>query len=383
MRNTFLPVVLVCTCVLGLVVSGCKGPEGPAGPAGATTAVNLEGFAPGIQCAQCHNPDTDSTYFIAGRDLQWQNSGHKNMGDFDENRAACAGCHTSEGFIQRMNGETVTDDLDPTPVGCFACHSPHSRGDFTLRTTAQPTLLSNMVGVPNATFNYGEGNLCVQCHQPRSVTASNQMDPTKLAPTDTLTITTTRWYGHHGLQGQMLMGVGGFEYQGYQAGNVYPKDYHTTAQAILDKGCPVCHMADASPTAANAGRVGGHSMNIVFTDPTTGAEAFNAAACNVAGCHSSAPLTTVDYNNVQDSIQYYLNALYTKFGQLGWLDTVPTSSNYGLVKLTNGRLKIAQASRGGALWNYFFVQNDGSLGVHNYKYALALLHASWAEVNKP
>ena len=381
--------------VLVLGISGCKeGPMGPQGAPGSSVLANLEGFAPGIQCATCHNPDTDTTYFIAGRELQWENSGHKGMGDYDENRSTCAGCHTSEGFIQRMNGLTVTDALDPTPVGCFACHSPHSRANFTLRTTSPVTLLSNIKGVANATFDDGEANLCAQCHQPRSVSTSTQIDISKQAATGTLVINTNRWYGHNALQALLLKGSnangtgggGGYEWPGYTYGN----STHSSLANAKTLACPDCHMADASPTATNAGRVGGHSMNIAFTDPSTGSTTYNFNACNTAingsTCHKSAPLTTLDYKGKQTAVNDSMAVLYSILGAKGWIDTVSTSSTFGLVKLSNGSsgtLKIAPASRGGALWNYLFLAHDGSSGVHNSQYALDLLTASLAEIRKP
>jgi hypothetical protein len=45
-------------------------------------------------------------------------------------------------------------------------------------------------------------------------------------------------------------------------------------------------------------------------------------------------------------------------------------------------LKIAPESRAGALYNYFFIEHEGSFGVHNTKYALELLQSSIAELRK-
>src|SRR5512140_2687014 len=135
-----------CLMAAGLffaAITGCKGPQGPAGPSGPGNAA-LEGFAPGIKCATCHNPDQDSTYYVAGREYQWAQSKHANGGDSERNSAACAGCHTTEGFIQRMSGQAVTNQNTPSPPGCFACHSPHTRGNFTLRDST-PVLLKSQI----------------------------------------------------------------------------------------------------------------------------------------------------------------------------------------------------------------------------------------------
>jgi hypothetical protein len=62
---------------------------------------------------------------------------------------------------------------------------------------------------------------------------------------------------------------------------------------------------------------------------------------------------------------------------------VKTSANYGLVRLTGGRLVIKPAVKAGALYNYFMVKNDQSKGAHNTRYTLELLRSSIAELRKP
>lgn len=46
-------------------------------------------------------------------------------------------------------------------------------------------------------------------------------------------------------------------------------------------------------------------------------------------------------------------------------------------------LKIAPASRAGALYNFFMVEHDLSHGVHNSVYVIDLLKSSVAELRKP
>jgi len=213
---------------------GCKGPAGPQGPPGETTVINLEGFAADIKCGKCHTADQDTTYFVAGRVYEWSQSKHAVGGDLERNGSGCAGCHTTEGFVQRMNAgsfSAVTNQFHPSPPGCFACHSPHARGDFSLRIKTPVVIKSNITGVSDATFDYGKGNLCVQCHQTRDM--SPKMNAS--APGDSIAITTSRWYSHYGVQGQMLMGEGGFKFPGYTyTGN----SYHTTSTTIKQVGCP-------------------------------------------------------------------------------------------------------------------------------------------------
>ena len=84
------------------------------------------------------------------------------------------------------------------------------------------------------------------------------------------------------------------------------------------------------------------------------------------------------------AVEAYLDTLWNLLGNKGWVDTVSTSSNFGLVKASSSSpLKIVPAVRGGALFNYYFVEHDLSKGSHNTKYAIELLKSSIAEVRKP
>lgn len=365
----------VCLILItAVLLIGCEGPAGPQGPPGdpGSGSTSLDGFAPGIKCNTCHDASTDTLYNVAGRKYQWQQSKHAIGGDIERNGANCAGCHTTEGFVQRMNGKTVTDQLHPSPPGCFGCHSPHANGNFTLRKQTPVTIAANIIGVADASFDYGKGNLCVQCHQTRSMTP--KMDGN--AAGDSITITTTRWYSHYGVQGQMLMGEGGFKFPGYTyTGN----SYHTTAALIKQEGCPVCHMAEQLyPPNAGTGKAGGHMMNLEYE--YDGVVSSLVTGCKTSGCHAA--ITTVDYKGVQTSVRANLDTLQQLLGQKGWLETNTTSSSYDLAKLTGGKLIIKPAVKAGALYNYFFVKHDESKGVHNTIYTLELLRSSIAELRK-
>jgi len=363
MKQTKNLIRLLVGLLLVVLIAACEGPEGPAGPQGpqgqqGDDYVNWEGFAEGIQCAQCHNPDIDTTYYVWARRTQWSVSKHANGGAYTENSATCAVCHTTEGFIQQELGQPITEHAVSSPIGCFACHSPHSRADFSLRTVDPVTMLAGVVGAADYEFNYGNGNLCASCHKPRSI--NPKPDPTKTAATDTITITTSRWYQHYGVQGLMLAGQNGFEFEG----ETYSNPYHTTAATILTDGCAVCHMAEAERNPA-----GGHTMWLEFegTEIVTG--------CTITGCHS-APMT-LDYEDVQTDTEGLLDSLHTLLFDRGWI-TASGSINAS----TSNPLKIAPAYLSGALYNYFFVEHDLSLGVHNTNYAQKLLEDSIAKLTE-
>lgn len=364
--------LLVAALFLISLLAACEGPEGPMGPKGdkgdkgdpgdpGTSFVNWEGFKEGIVCADCHNPDYDTTYYVWGRKYQWELSKHSYGGDYERNTNQCSNCHTTEGYMQMINGKTVTSHPNGSPPGCFSCHAPHSRADFSLRTVEPVTILSAVAGVPDYVFDYGKGNQCVSCHKTRSL--NPKPDPTKTSTTDTITITSSRWYPHYGVQGQMLAGTGGFEFQG----KTYTSSFHAISTVIKDEGCIICHMADAP---AGGGIGGGHTMNIEY-ESTYGQPTYLLTGCTTAGCHTAAGFT-INYKNSHTITEALLDSLHTLLVDRGWINP-----NTGLVNASSSvPLKIAPASLSGALFNYFFVEHDLSKGSHNTQYAQKLLEDS-------
>ena len=371
--------LLISTVLLVGIIAGCEGPAGPKGDTGdpADQFVNWEGFKEGIKCADCHNPDFDTTNYVWARKYQWELSKHAFGGDYERNAADCAPCHTTEGFIQAWQGATVTSHINASPPGCFACHSPHSRADFSLRTVDPVTMNSSIADVSDFVFDYGKGNLCVACHKPR--TMSPEPNPTKTANTDTIRITSSRWYPHYGVQGQMLAGTGGFQFTDY---NYSGNSNHTANTSIKAEGCVGCHMADPN---AGGGIGGGHTMLIEYLN-TSGAPTYLLTGCTTSGCHTSGGFT-IDYIGAssdltnglgsQTATEAYLDTLHTLLLSKGWI-TASGSINAS----TSNPLKIAPESRAGALYNYFFVEHDLSKGSHNTRYTIELLKSSILELRK-
>lgn len=361
MKQTKNLMKLFLAAVLLIVLSvACEGPEGPAGPEGpqgppGDSYVNWEGFADGIQCAECHNPDIDTSYYVWAVRTQWAVSKHASGGAYFENSSTCAPCHTTEGFIQQSLGQPVSDWALSSPIGCFACHSPHSRANFSLRTTEPVTMLAGIAGQSDPVFDYGTGNLCASCHKPRSI--NPKPDPNS---SDPITITSSRWYQHYGVQGLMLAGYSGFEF----AGETYTNSYHTNATLILEEGCGICHMALEPRNPA-----GGHTMMLESEEGEL------VAGCETTGCHS-APMT-LDYEGVQTDTEALLDSLGAMLFSRGWITSsgsVNASSSNPLI-ITPGWLS-------GAMYNYYFVEHDLSEGVHNTNYAQKLLEDSIQKLNE-
>jgi hypothetical protein len=360
--------ILLALLAVAVIVAGCKGPEGPAGPQGPPgTGIPIdtfEGFAAGIQCATCHTPDQDTTYYLLARRYQHERSKHYNGGRVDRNGAGCARCHTTEGYLRYwLYGQDVVAS-QPSPINCFACHSPHARNDFSIRNPNTVTIKSNITGVPDLQFNYGLGNQCVTCHMTRNMTP--KMVATYTA-TDSLTITSSRWYSHYGVQGQMFAGNGGYVWPGETA----PESGHKNVPALQANACAMCHMT--TPAGGNDAISGGHSMKIEYS--TTGTDTlFNLTGCNTSGCHSG--VGKPEILAYQQPIRDSLVILEERLVELGYIDPAT-----GLVNASSGSPLKIPVEKAGALYNYFFVEHDLSKGIHNYQYARYLIRTSIARLN--
>jgi hypothetical protein len=86
----------------------------------------------------------------------------------------------------------------------------------------------------------------------------------------------------------------------------------------------------------------------------------------------------LDYEDAQTITEGLLDSLGTLLLDRGWI-TASGSINAS----SSNPLKIAPAYLSGALYNYFYVEHDLSLGVHNTKYTHALLQSSIEVLNPP
>jgi hypothetical protein len=294
-------------------------------------------------CFTCHS-DNDFK-LVQARD-EYDESGHGTGHTYNENRnnesfySSCEGCHTNEGFVARMTGVPVSGDKF-TRIACFTCHEPHTTGTLALRTTEAVTLSDGTTEYDN-----GASNLCVHCHHGR------QNVNTYVYDDDTLS---THFGPHHGPQSDMLMGANAYEYEGFEYTNFHA---HSTAT----DGCLQCHMA--KPLYAT----GGHSF--YMADEANEYE--NTSGCN-NGCHNGG-VEGFDHDGVQANVETLLDSLETLLVDAGLLEEVDEG---GVISLdpTDG-LVVSTADSVGAVFNYIYVKEDRSMGIHNPYYSVDLLESS-------
>lgn len=334
-RFKSITICLSALAFMGVLMTSCtkEGPQGPAGPPGENGVAT---------CGQCHDLSTD----LYAKIIQYENSTHLNGGNFERSTTSCAPCHTHEGFVERMDAGTMVcaaDIEDPTPPNCRTCHKIHETytdADYDL-TYADPAMqwIDNTVS-----HDIGMGNICANCHQARTLDPTQIPDPAN--PTDSITITSSRYGYHHGPQYNMLMGEGGYR----TAGGNYATPTASHKNNVAD-GCTECHMG---PSFGN--QAGGHTWFMTYD--YHGSEVDNVAACE--NCHPGE--SDFDINGVQTEIAMLLDSLGNMLVAAG----IQTSSGSAVSGTYTAELV-------GARLNWQFVEEDRSLGVHNYEYAKALL----------
>lgn len=439
MKNFYrLLFLLLCSVSLALVSCTKEGPAGKDGVNGQDGQDGLDGEDGTAGCIECHNPEQVG---IIATQYQLSKH-HYGEAAFEEaGNTTCGPCHESEAFKYVVeNNIPSTFTLNTTTnkyvndyqtvataaygeITCSTCHSAihttYSPGDLAL-TTVAPVSMSMWAGAKtiDITADGGRSNLCIKCHQPRPLVASaadgNVVDYAGLASdpngiffdpdgTSFKVKPGYRTHVHYGGVGAVYAGIGGVEFSGSAT---YQNSFHTA-----NASCQDCHMATI------AGASGGHTF---FAKG-------NFNGCNTDGCHTdvsstSSPFWTTPRADVKAALDALSAALVYNGveimnrnpdsehnlwyggtsnhydGYLNIFDPVnnpegeannpggtfqnpnPPNSwsqewkdhNLTLPKimLTNGQM--------GAIINFQLCLRDYSLGIHNYKYTMALLQNSLA-----
>lgn len=167
----------------------------------------------------------------------------------------------------------------------------------------------------------------------------------------------------------MLEGVNGFTY-----GLVLPSSDH----ASISNTCVTCHMQIIPSTDPAFLYAGSHTFNVNWAGTATNPPEDLVAACQQ--CHGSTltsfnfPVEDFDGAGVTEGVQTQVQTLLNQLAAL-----LPGGENNVIAnKITTSASWTAPQLE--AAYNYDFVQDDGSLGVHNTAYTVALLQASIANL---
>lgn len=346
MKLNNLTRLLLLAFVIMCVAPSCvkEGPMGPAGTDGTNGTNGQDGDAGTATCLACHSGNN-----MSQKSAEFAMSEHS-LGaiavEYAGGRAGCAQCHSHEGFVQFATlGITDQAITNPSAWKCSTCHGIHKTfegKDYALRIS-DPVV---SVVTSNGTMDLkGSSNLCATCHQSRSP------EPNIAKPGATFAVT-SRIGPHHGPQGNVVYGNGFAEIPGSVA---YPAK---GSSSHMQASCVGCHMA--SFTA----KQGGHSYIP------------SVAACNA--CHEGTDIKDYNYGGIQSDVHAKLEELRDKLVDLGVIvkTTVDGVDTYTPKAAT---VPMVQAQ---ACFNYYGIEEDRSLGVHNPKYVRALLVNTLEALNK-
>ena len=338
MKKTIFLISLTVLAVL-LAIGGCE----------RKVVIEHSELDDAASCFTCHG-DNDAVLLAAKG--EWQNSIHASGNNVDyTNRGGgydCTRCHDHQGFLDFLTtGELEAPYDQVSAIHCFTCHAPHTNGNLDLRTAAAYELENGEI------FDHGAANLCANCHHSR-------FDVRVI--TDNYEQSSTRFAAHHGPQADLLTGTGGYEMSGY----TYNQSGH--ANAVTD-GCVGCHMGN--PQVHDGYDIGGHSFNMV--DEEGGYDL--SGLCE--NCHASADgfdfTADQDYDGdgeiegYQTEVEGLLDTLAELLVAEGVLDSI---------EHTPLEMTIADGNVAGAMQNFGTIEEDRSMGIHNYQYIVSLLQNS-------
>jgi hypothetical protein len=349
--------------LVGVANIGCEQCHGPASAHmlnAFTSDIKIDvSYRPGV-CFPCHN--ASSKHSLGNN---WAQSVHAKLPDGAHTaQIGCFPCHSGKAFIKWTKNKTtpgydtttVNGQLSPTNDGdveidCQTCHNPHS---LELRVSTLDSLRNGYLPPANVG---GAGILCANCHNSRY---SVKARVTSKGPYFGFT---NRYGPHNNNQADMYFGSNAYQY-----GDTTITGLMT--HSMVEDACVTCHMQTgwnaASPQLPN------HAVDM--RDSLGNALPLALSAC--APCHG----VLTDFNDIRASADYDGNGKIEGFqtevkGLLAKLkNRLPLDSTGNPVTMTTDSLLIKGNQRAVQdLWNYYFVLNDGSYGVHNPKYAIAIL----------
>jgi hypothetical protein len=297
-------------------------------------------------CGQCHDKPTGHI-----KNYEWGQTLHA-TGYVFRSTGSCAPCHSTMGFIDAKDpgvdfdgSNVVTRGTGNEGITCVTCHDPHTKGmgDYQLRNLTSVTFSNGVV-----TTEGGDGRLCMNCHHDRY--DANVRVLTTSGP-------------HHGTQGDMLFGMNAIQY-----GMSMPSSRHWD---VVENTCVTCHMQETPTNGPAKNLVGGHTFMIGWSGPTSTVHLTEACV----GCHGEIESFNFggedyDQDGVVEGVQQEISDMMFDLAK-----QLPPYTGTNIVT-TSFTTNAADYSKRAAAYNWNFVNEDGSHGVHNPKYTAAILRAS-------
>ena len=335
----------------------CEACHGPMGPALNHAPIVFEGRT-GEACSACHSRQWND-YITSGHGTVLQTSWNPE-GDPQEDfisewgGSSCRQCHISEGFLinyaPNWAGRSLPEDA--WQVTCVTCHDPHAKDNESQLREAALADVTSPYGGPDYPTGYtitgwGQGQLCAQCHHARRNESNimGQINNGSAHPGP-----------HESPQSDMISGLGCYQIPSMTYEGVGELNH---SLSITPDVCVTCHFVDQ-----------------VQDNHTYATHTFRPQLSKCQTCHSGA--TNFDIGGVQTETL----ALLEELGAL-----LPQQDGTVMAAMDTINWTREQREAGYA---YYFVEADGSHGVHNPTYARSILQnaidhlsAALAEGKKP
>jgi hypothetical protein len=204
----------------------------------------------------------------------------------------------------------------------------------------------------------GVGIMCMHCHMSRR-DATNYVE---------ITTGSNRYGPHHGPQADMLAGANAMNY-----GKDIPSSAH---RDVVEESCVECHMQTVASTNAAFTKAGGHTFKL-SADTTNGVVHLVEACKECHGELESFDFKRLDYDGdgVVEGAQTEVKGLLTSLTTLLPCGTITNHTATALGITSSWKRPALRAA-----YNYLFVVEDGSWGVHNLSYAVGLIKTSIADL---
>lgn len=339
---------------------GCESCHGPANDHAMTADVtkvdvSLEAGA----CQQCH--DAPPLYNTGP---QWEESHHATLplsGAAAGSRTQCYPCHSGAAFVkftkdQANPGYNAAEDTFPS-IACASCHEPHTTQ---LRITTLSALANGYVPESDPDVAGGSGYLCMNCHRAR--------ENSQVRVTSQQTTFRDRFYPHYSPQADMFLGANGYEFDLNITG--------TGTHQFLENACVTCHM---SPDPNETFPTRNHLMSMRDAEGNERVEVCEPCHGDIDSFSDVLAKSDYDGDGTIEGTQIEITGLLDQLRAVLPKDTSGEPAHMAadsmLVKNDPNYPRNLPA-----IWNYFFVKNDWSEGVHNATYAVALLQTSLARL---
>jgi nitrate/TMAO reductase-like tetraheme cytochrome c subunit len=315
---------------------------------------------------QCH--DAPAKHRLGS---YWQASAHATMpmsGSRSTN-VGCMPCHNGPALAELQKNPTApvyANSPTQPSISCQSCHDPHSHDNPNQLRLMTSTPLKNGYVIPAGAG--GKGQLCMNCHQTR-YDATAKVEAQARVFSD-------RFYAHYSEQADMYFGQNAYEFGRPLAGLM-------THQGV-ENSCVTCHMSQR----VNGSSV--HSNHQMSMHDETGKDI--VTSCK--SCHGEIEkfddiLAMDDYdgNGLIEGAQTEIMNMMTNLKNILPKDAngEPVTMRVDSMKVKNDELykKNGGLTLLGAMYNYYYIKYDHSMGVHNTKYTLALLKATFSALASP